>query len=86
MGFRVLQIESILCVSGRVVGGSIQRVETVVFIFHLRSICDNESDFTEAADDILGHLCQGVELAERPTTARQGEIGNLREYTAPTAA
>ena len=34
----------------------VERIETVVFILHLGTICHGESDFAEAADNVLRYL------------------------------
>ena len=71
------QVERVLRVAGRVVGGGVQRVETMVFVLDLGAVGDDEADLAEAADDVLGHLGQRVELAQGAAAAGQGEIGGF---------
>ena len=59
------------------VGRRVQRVETMVLVLDLRAVGDDETNFAEAADDVLGHLGQRMEFAERAAAAGQGEIGRF---------
>src|SRR4051794_10299661 len=56
------------------IGGRVERVEAMVFVFDLRTIGNHEADFTKTADDIFRGLGEGMELAERTTAAGQRKI------------
>ena len=59
------------------VGGGVERVEAMVFVLDLRAVGDDEADFAEAADDVLGHLRERMEFAERAAAAGRAEIGRF---------
>ena len=59
------------------VGGRVERVETMIFVLDLRPIGDDETDLAETADDIVGDLREGVQFAQRSAAARQREIGRF---------
>ena len=59
------------------VGGRVERVETVIFVFDLGSIGHDEPDLAKAAHDVVGDLRERVQLAERAAASRQGEVGRL---------
>ena len=71
------EVKRILRIACGMIGRSIKGVEAVVFIFDFRAICDDEADFSETSDDLLGHLGEGVKPAERPAATGKGEIGRL---------
>src|SRR5256886_13678326 len=71
------QIESVLRVARGMDGGRVERVETVIFVFDLRSIGDDEPDLAKAAHDGVGDLRERMQLAERVAASRQGEVGRL---------
>src|SRR5438876_9583475 len=58
-------------------GRRVERIEAMVFIFDLRSVGDSEADFPKAADDVLGHLRERMELAQGAAAAWQCKIGRL---------
>ena len=59
------------------VGGGVQRVETMILVLDFRAVGDGEADFAEAADNVLGHLGERMEFAEGAAAAGQGEIGGF---------
>src|SRR5208282_2671704 len=73
----VCKIESVLRVARRMVGGRVERVETIIFVLDLRAVGDHKTNFAEAADDVLGHLRERMEFAERTTASGQREIGRF---------
>ena len=71
------QVEGVLRIAGRMVGGGVQRVEAMVFVLDFGAVGDDEADLAEAADDILGDLRERMELAEGAAAAREREIGGF---------
>ena len=71
------KIKRVLRIARRMIGGRVQRVETMIFVFDLRSVRDHETNLAEAADDVLGDLRERMQFAERAAAAGQGEIGRL---------
>ena len=59
------------------VGGRVERVEAMIFVLDFRAVGDDETDFAEAADDVLGHLRERMQLAERAAASGQREIGRF---------
>ena len=59
------------------VGGGVERVEAMILVLDLRAVGDGEAEFAEGANDVLGHLCERMEFAERAAAAGQGEISWL---------
>ena len=57
--------------------GCVEGVEAMVLVLDFRAVGDREPDFAKAADDVLGHLGEWMELSEDPPVSRQGEIGRL---------
>ena len=47
------------------IGGRVQRVEAMIFVFDFRTVGDGETDFAEAADDVFGDLRERMEFAEQ---------------------
>src|SRR5436309_16042215 len=78
--FGIIEVKRILRVARRIVCRRVERIETVVFILHLVTICHDESDFAEAADNVRRYLSYGMKFSEWPPAARQGEVrGFLRQ-------
>src|ERR1035438_1520357 len=73
-GCWMLQIERILHIPRRMVGGRTQSVEAVILVLDLRAVCDYEPDLAEAAHDILSNLCERMELANDAAAPGQSEI------------
>src|SRR6185437_1212686 len=69
------QIERVLRIAGGMVGGRVQRIEAMIFVLDLRAIRDDEANLAETTYDIVGHLRQWMQLAQRATTTGQGEVG-----------
>ncbi len=59
------------------VGRGVERVEAMVFVLDFRAVGDDETNFAEAADDVLGHLRERMEFAERTAAAGRAEIGRF---------
>ena len=49
----------------------------MIFVLNLRAVGDDKADFAEAADDVLGHLGERMEFAERAAAAGRTEISRL---------
>ena len=64
------EIERVLRVPRRMVGGRVQRVKAMIFVLDLRAVGHHEADLAKAADDVLGDLRQRMELAERRGAGR----------------
>ena len=59
------------------VGGRVERVETMIFVLDLRPVGDGKTDLAEAADDVVGDLRERMQFAERAAASGQREIGRL---------
>ena len=59
------------------VGGRVQRVETMIFVLDLRAVGDGKTDLAKTAHNVLRHLRQRMQFAERAAAAGQREIGRL---------
>ena len=70
-----VQKEGVLRVAGGMIGGSVEGVEAVTLALDLRAVGHGETDFAEAADDVLGDLGEWVLLAKRTAASRRGEVG-----------
>ena len=64
-------------VARRMIGGRVERVEAMVFVLDFRAIRDDETNFAEAADDVVGDLGEGMQLPEDGAAAGKAEIGRL---------
>src|SRR6266542_161157 len=59
------------------VGRRVERVEAVVFVLDFGAVGNHETDFAEAAHDVLGDLGERMKFAERAASAGQGEVSWL---------
>ena len=71
------KIKCVLRIAGGMVGGRVERVETMILVLDFRAVGDDEADFAEAADDVLGHLRERMEFAKRAAASGQREIGRF---------
>jgi hypothetical protein len=56
------------------VGGRVQRVETMPFVLDLRTVLDGEPHAAKNRDRALEHLRQRMQMANRVTPARQRDV------------
>src|SRR5438270_8162548 len=75
--FRRSQIERILRVPRRMIGGSVQGIEAMIFVFDFGTIGDHESNFAKAADDVFGDLGEWMKFAQATASPRQSKIGRF---------
>jgi len=73
----VRQIKCVLAVARGMVGGRVKRVEAMVLVFDLRAVRHREANFAERADNVVGHLGERMQFAQRGAASGQGEIRRL---------
>src|SRR5689334_4670882 len=62
-----LDVKSVLGIASRVIGWGVKRVEAVIFVLYLWTICDNKTNFTKAANNVFSDLCQRMQFADQTT-------------------
>ncbi len=59
------------------VGGRVQRVETMVFVLDFRPVGHSKTNLAKRADDVVGDLRERMQFAERAAASGQREISRL---------
>src|ERR1017187_6901012 len=62
-------IEGILGIACRMVGGRVERVEAMILVLNLRPVGHGETNLAERADDVVGDLRERMQFAERAAAA-----------------
>ena len=74
----VLQVKRVLRIAGRMIGGSVQRVEAMIFVLDFRAIGDDKTNLAKAAHDVLGDLRERMEPAQaRRRPGKVKSVGSL---------
>ena len=73
----IRKVESVLFVARRMIRRRVQRVEAMIFVFNFRPVSDDETDLAKTPDNILGHLGEGMQFAQRAAASWQGKISWL---------
>jgi hypothetical protein len=72
--FAGIEVERVLFVAGRVVGGGVEGVEAVEFVFDFRAVGEGEAHAAEDADGLVADLGERVERAGGEGAGGQGDV------------
>src|SRR5579863_8663164 len=64
------KIEGVLRIARGMIGGGVERVETMILVLDFRSVRHRKTDFAEGADDVVGHLGEGMQFAKGAAASR----------------
>jgi hypothetical protein len=59
------------------IGGGVERVEAVIFVFNFRAVGNDETDFAKAADNVVGDLRERMKFAEPAAPTGKGKVGRI---------